>query len=82
MDINLDDIPYVIYSCFVLHSYCEAQKDTLPHEISVQQLLAIDNFNHQHKNLNFRMETNETEGRPFEELYHSPLSHRTFCIIM
>ena len=23
MDINLDDLPYVIYACFVLHNFCE-----------------------------------------------------------
>ncbi|CAL9695438.1 unnamed protein product [Knipowitschia caucasica] len=27
MDINLHDLPFVIYSCFVLHNYCEALKD-------------------------------------------------------
>ena len=29
MDINLADLPYVIYACFVLHNYCEASKDTV-----------------------------------------------------
>ncbi|KAF3848896.1 hypothetical protein F7725_015393 [Dissostichus mawsoni] len=27
MDINLDDLPHVIYSCFVLHNFCEASKE-------------------------------------------------------
>lgn len=27
MDINLDDLPFVIYSCFVLHNYCEAREE-------------------------------------------------------
>ena len=27
MDIDLDDLPFVIYACFVLHKYCEACKD-------------------------------------------------------
>jgi hypothetical protein len=27
MDINLTDLPFVIYACFVLHNYCEASKD-------------------------------------------------------
>ncbi|XP_060780364.1 putative nuclease HARBI1 [Neoarius graeffei] len=30
MDINLDDLYYVIYACFVLHNYCELQKEPLP----------------------------------------------------
>ncbi|KAK0141740.1 hypothetical protein N1851_020591 [Merluccius polli] len=29
MDINLHDLPFVIYACFVLHNYCEASKDTI-----------------------------------------------------
>ena len=27
MDINLADLPFVIYACFELHNYCEASKD-------------------------------------------------------
>ena len=27
MDINMDDLPYVIYSCFVLHNFCELNKE-------------------------------------------------------
>ncbi|XP_060780301.1 putative nuclease HARBI1 [Neoarius graeffei] len=30
MDINLDDLYFVIYACFVLHNYCELQKEPLP----------------------------------------------------
>lgn len=29
MDINMDDLPYVIYSCFVLHNFCEASKEAM-----------------------------------------------------
>lgn len=29
MDINLGDLPSVIYACFVLHNYCEAWNDTV-----------------------------------------------------
>lgn len=27
MDINLNDLPFVIYACFVLHNYCEALQE-------------------------------------------------------
>ena len=27
MDINIDDLPYVIHSCFVLHNFCEINKE-------------------------------------------------------
>ena len=29
MDINLTDLPHIIYACFVLHNYCEARKETI-----------------------------------------------------
>ena len=33
MDINLDDLPSVVHSCFVLHNFCEENKDTLCEEL-------------------------------------------------
>ena len=29
MDINLHNLPNVIYACFVLHNYCKARKENL-----------------------------------------------------
>ena len=29
MDINIDDLPYVIHSCFVLHNFCEINKEVI-----------------------------------------------------
>lgn len=29
MDINLQDLPHVIYACFVLHNFCEDSKETV-----------------------------------------------------
>ena len=29
MDINLDDLPAVIYACFILHNFCEIHKETV-----------------------------------------------------
>ena len=29
MDINLDDLPFVIYSCFVLHNFCELNNESI-----------------------------------------------------
>lgn len=33
MDINLDDLPSVIYACFVLHNFCEENKDYVSEEL-------------------------------------------------
>ena len=32
MDINLDDLPHVILSCFILHNYCEVNGDHISNE--------------------------------------------------
>ena len=29
MDINIKNLPYVIYACFVLHNYCEINHETI-----------------------------------------------------
>ena len=41
MDINMDDLPFVIYACFVLHNFCEQQKETV-HEDRVQAAITYD----------------------------------------
>lgn len=32
MDININDLPSVIYSCFVLHNFCEIYNETVSHD--------------------------------------------------
>jgi len=32
MDINIDDLPAVIYACFILHNFCEENKETVSEE--------------------------------------------------
>lgn len=32
MDINLDDLPAVIYACFILHNFCEENKEAVSEE--------------------------------------------------
>lgn len=38
MDINLVDLPKVIYSCFVLHNYCESRKDRVAENMVMQSV--------------------------------------------
>lgn len=33
MEINLDDLPSVIYLCFVLHNFCKENKDSVCEEL-------------------------------------------------
>ena len=41
MDINLDDVPCVIHSCFIFHNICELNNETL-HEETVQKSINIE----------------------------------------
>ena len=35
MDINLDDLPFVMYACFLLHNYCKMNKEPVDeHKVS------------------------------------------------
>jgi hypothetical protein len=41
MDINIQDLPHVIYACFVLHNYCEENGESIGEEC-VSQAVAYD----------------------------------------
>ena len=43
MDINMEDLPNVIYSCFVLHNFCEINNECVGEE-SAQQALQKERF--------------------------------------
>lgn len=45
MDINLNDLPFVIYACVVLHNYCEANKET----VNESTVLAAMQFEQEHQ---------------------------------
>uniref|UniRef100_A0A3Q2VJY0 Putative nuclease HARBI1 n=1 Tax=Haplochromis burtoni TaxID=8153 RepID=A0A3Q2VJY0_HAPBU len=44
MDINLNELPLVIYACFVLHNYCEVNKDMMD-ENTVTEVIQQDKDN-------------------------------------
>ena len=41
MDINIDELPYVIYVCFVLHNFCELNGESIA-ESSVRMAISYD----------------------------------------
>ena len=43
VDVCQKDLPFVIYSCFVLHTICEIQKDKIP-DLSVQAAVQYDQW--------------------------------------
>ena len=61
MDINLDDLPAVIYACFVLHNFCEVHKESVCDE---QVRLAMDyELGRQFQGSRMAVHSNETEGK-------------------
>ena len=64
MDIKLDDLPYVIYACFVLHNYCEVNNETIS-EDRVRAAIDYDrNFQPSAvTGSGYRSDCNEAEGK-------------------
>lgn len=63
MDINLDDLPFVIYACFVLHNYCEMNKEPVD-EHKVSAAIHYDrDFQPPKQANNYRSDCNEAEGK-------------------
>ena len=61
MDINLSDLPKIIYACFVLHNFCEVNKEF----ISDDRVRAVmeDEHNSQPSNQCTPIQSNEAEGK-------------------
>lgn len=65
MDLNMDDLPHVIYACFVLNNYCEANSET----ISEQKVSAAFAYDREFQPPirpppnNVKTNCNETEGK-------------------
>ena len=47
MEIKLDDLPYVIYACFVLHNYCEVNNETISEDRVRAAIDTTGTVNHQ-----------------------------------
>lgn len=63
MDINLNDLPSVIFACFVLHNYCEACNETVE-DCVVREAIQFDReFQPARENNRYRTDCNEAEGK-------------------
>lgn len=61
--VNLDERPYVIYACFVLHNFCEVKKEKTG-ENKVLASIAFDkHFQPPLNTKNWITESNEAEGK-------------------
>ena len=63
MDINIDDLPYVIYACFVLHNFCELNHESVS-EDNVRRAVDYDRqFQPPTLPNRFTTDCNEREGK-------------------
>ena len=62
LDINLTEVPYVIYACFVLHNFCECNNETVSDD-KVTAAIAHDKDAQPCTPPSYRNESNETEGK-------------------
>ena len=63
MDINLDDLPFVIYACFVLHNFCEMNKESI-NDDKVRMAIDYDrNFQPLPVGNNYISDGHEAEGK-------------------
>ena len=63
MDINLDELSYVIYACFVLYNFCEIHNESINEE-SVRMTLNYDrDFQSQTLPSHYMTSSNEAEGK-------------------
>ena len=68
MDINLRDLPNVIYACFVLHNYCELNNESVNGE-TVRSTINYDReFQPQTIANRYITDCNETEGKRIRKI--------------
>jgi hypothetical protein len=62
MDINIQELPYVVYACFILHNYCEMNHETI--EDQVRQAVHYDSmFQPPTLSSSYISHSNEAEGK-------------------
>ena len=63
MDINLVDLPHVIYSCFVLHNFCEASKEAVDVQSVLGTIQAERDLQPPTQSNRYLTDCNEVEGK-------------------
>ena len=69
MDINISDLPNVIYACFVLHNYCEMNNESLQKE-SIEEAVLYDQENQPSRQIpNVRQQSIEAESKKIRNTF-------------
>ena len=63
LDISLDDLPHILYACFVLHNYCEVSKETIGVRVVSATVKMHNRSQPPTQNNQYRTDCNEAEGK-------------------
>ena len=68
MDINLNELPYVVYACFVLHNFCEIHGERIGEDKVTASMDYDKNFQPVTSTNSFRTDCNEAEGKKIRRI--------------
>lgn len=68
MDVNLDDLPAVIHTCFILHNFCERNNETVGQQM-VDQAIQYDVEFQRQRQPGQNIGPNETAGKRIRRIY-------------
>ena len=68
MDINLDDLPAVIHTCFILHNFCETNNETVCQQM-VDEAIQYDAEFQRQRQPGVNVVANETAGKRIRRIY-------------
>ncbi|CAB4017745.1 nuclease HARBI1 [Paramuricea clavata] len=68
MDINIDDLPAVIHTCFILHNFCEMNNEIVSQQM-VEQTVQYDVEFQRQRQPGPNQPTNETAGKRIRRIY-------------
>lgn len=68
MDINLGELPFVVYACFVLHNFCEMSGERIGEEKVTASMDYDKHFQPAISTNNFRTDCNEAEGKKIRRI--------------
>ena len=68
MDINLDNLPAVIQTCFILHNFCETNNETVCQQMVDEAILYDAEFQRQ-RQPSVKVIANETAGKRIRKTY-------------
>ena len=69
MDINMEDLPYVIYACFVLHNICEINNEPVQQDIVSAARQYEREFQPSVEPNNYRAAANEVNGKKITQTF-------------